>query len=126
MLALWIADGPIVGTFHTAMNRSRALQVASPLVRPLLEKIGGRIAVSEDARRTVVEHLGGDAVVIPNGVNTAFFRDAAARPEWRGTPGRPTIAFLGRLDEPRKGLGVLMAAVPTLRERFPGGRVLVA
>src|SRR5690625_1648005 len=65
MLALWIAQGPIVATFHTATNRSRAMQVASPLVRPLLEKIRGPIAVSDEARRTVVEHLGGDAVVVP-------------------------------------------------------------
>lgn len=126
MIAMRRAECPVVATFHSAQERSRALQAAYPLVRPGLERISARIAVSEDARRTVVEHLGGDAVVIPNGVNTGFFRDAAARPQWRGTPQRPTIAFLGRLDEPRKGLGVLMAAVPTLRELFPGVRVLVA
>ncbi|NTW41725.1 MAG: glycosyltransferase, partial [Cellulomonadaceae bacterium] len=104
MLALWIASGPIVATFHTALLRSRALQVAYPMVRPSMEKIAARIAVSEDARRTLVEHLGGDAVVIPNGVWVDTF--AAAQPDerWTGTPEAPTVAFLGRLDEPRKGL----------------------
>ncbi len=126
MLALWIADGPIVGTFHTAMDRSRALQVASPLVRPLLEKITGRIAVSEEARRTVVEHLGGDAVVVPNGVFVDRFAEAPRADAWRGTEKRPTIAFLGRLDEPRKGLPVLAAAVPQVLAQVPGARFLVA
>ena len=102
------------------------MQVAYPLIRPGLEQISARIAVSEDARRTVVEHLGGDAVVIPNGVNTKVFAAAAPEPAWQGTPERPTLAFLGRLDEPRKGLQVLLAAVPAIRARFPGLRVLVA
>lgn len=126
MLALWLARGPIVGTFHTAMDRSRALQVASPLVRPLLEKITGRIAVSEEARRTLIEHLAGDAVVVPNGVFVDHFTGAAPADAWRGTTERPTIAFLGRLDEPRKGLPVLAGAVARVLEAVPGARFLVA
>lgn len=126
MLALWIAQGPIVGTFHTALIRSRALQMAYPLVRQSLEKISARIAVSEDARRTLVEHMGGDAVVIPNGVYVEKFSSAVPHPDWTGTADAPTIAFLGRLDEPRKGLPVLTAAIPAILERFPGARFLVA
>ncbi|WP_277049445.1 glycosyltransferase family 4 protein [Ruania albidiflava] len=126
MIALRRAEVPVVATFHSAQERSRALQVAYPLVRPGLEQISARIAVSEDARRTVVEHLGGDAVVIPNGVNTGYFADAVPNPAWQGTADRPTLAFLGRLDEPRKGLHVLMDAVPQIRAHHPGLRVLVA
>lgn len=126
LLALWIADGPVVATFHTAIVRSRSLQLAYPFIRQPLEKITARIAVSEDARRTLVEHLGGDAVVIPNGVFIDQFRGAVPNPQWQGTPQRPTVAFLGRLDEPRKGLEVLLAAVPTLLAEVPGARVLVA
>ena len=123
VLALWAADGPIVATFHTSNLRSRAMQAAYPLLRPSLEKIAGRIAVSEDARRTVTTHVGGDAVVIPNGVNVDRFANAAPRPEWQGTEGAPTIAFLGRLDEPRKGLPVLAAAMPTVLAQYPGARL---
>ncbi|AEG44413.1 phosphatidylinositol alpha-mannosyltransferase [Isoptericola variabilis J7] len=126
MLALWIAEGPVVATFHTAQVRSRALQVAYPLLRQSLEKIAARIAVSEDARRTLVDHLGGDAVVIPNGVYVDTFAAAPAQDRWRGTPAAPTIAFLGRLDEPRKGLEVLVAAAPRILEKVPGARFLVA
>ena len=126
MITLHRSEAPVVATFHSAQERSRMMQVAYPLIRPGLEQISARIAVSEDARRTVVEHLGGDAVVIPNGVNTKFFAAATPEPAWQGTPDRPTLAFLGRLDEPRKGLQVLMAAVPAIRARYPGLRVLVA
>jgi len=125
MLALWAATGPIVATFHTANLRSRVMQAAYPILRPSLEKISARIAVSEDARRTVVEHFGGDAVVIPNGVYVDRFATAAPRPQWRGTAERPTAAFLGRIDEPRKGLPVLAAAVPAVLAARPGTRFLV-
>lgn len=126
MLALWIASGPIVATFHTALLRSRALQVANPIVRPSLEKISARIAVSEDARRTLVEHLGGDAVVIPNGVYVNRFAEVDPDPRWTGTSSAPTIAFLGRLDEPRKGLPVLTGAIPAVLAEHPGARFLIA
>jgi phosphatidyl-myo-inositol alpha-mannosyltransferase len=125
MLALWAATGPIVATFHTANLRSRVMQAAYPILRPSLEKITARIAVSEDARRTVVEHIGGDAVVIPNGVYVDRFALASPRPAWQGTPERPTVAFVGRIDEPRKGLPVLAAAVPAVLARRPGARFLV-
>lgn len=126
ILALWAAEGPIVATFHTSNLRSRAMQAAYPLLRPSLEKISGRIAVSEDARRTVTTHLGGDAVVIPNGVNVARFGSAQPSDRWLSSPEAPTIAFLGRIDEPRKGLPVLSAAMPEVLARHPGARLLVA
>jgi phosphatidylinositol alpha-mannosyltransferase len=125
LLALWAAQGPIVATFHTANLRSRAMQAAHPVLRPSLEKISARIAVSEDARRTLVEHLGGDAVVIPNGVYVDRFAATSPRPQWQGTSDRPTVAFIGRIDEPRKGLPVLAAAIPTVLTRCPGVRFLV-
>ena len=76
MLALMVADGPIVATFHTSTRRSRALSAFQPVLQPFLEKITARIAVSALARRVQVEHLGGDAVEIPNGVDVGLFVDA--------------------------------------------------
>ncbi|WP_068257140.1 glycosyltransferase family 4 protein [Janibacter corallicola] len=125
MLALWSATGPVVATFHTANERSRAMQAAFPVLRPSLEKILGRIAVSEAARTTVTTHIGGDTAIIPNGVTTRSFAEAPRRREWTGTPGHPTIAFLGRIDEPRKGLAVLLEAMPRVLAEIPGARLLV-
>jgi phosphatidyl-myo-inositol alpha-mannosyltransferase len=126
LLALWAAEGPIVATFHTSNLRSRAMQTAYPLLRPSLEKISARIAVSEDARRTVTNHIGGDAIVIPNGVYVDRFASAATRSDWQGTADAPTVAFVGRIDEPRKGLDVLVQALPDALRAIPGLRVLVA
>ncbi|MFG1807008.1 glycosyltransferase family 4 protein [Streptomyces sp. NPDC049040] len=122
LLACWAAQGPIVATFHTSNPRSRAMIAAYPILQPALEKIRARIAVSEYARRTLVEHLGGDAVVIPNGVDVDFFAGAEPRPQWQGD----TIGFMGRIDEPRKGLPVLMRALPAILAERPQTRLLVA
>jgi len=126
LLACWAAQGPIVATFHTSNPRSRAMIAAYPILQPALEKISARIAVSEYARRTLVEHLGGDAVVIPNGVDVGFFAGAEPRAEWQGREGEHTIGFIGRIDEPRKGLPVLMRALPRILAERPGTRLLVA
>lgn len=126
LIALRAATAPVVGTFHSSQERSRAMIVANPLLRPALERISARIAVSEDARRTLVEHLGGDAVVIPNGVYVDRFANARPDPRWQGTPDAPTIGFLGRLNEPRKGVQVLLGAVRAVRAQHPGVRFLVA
>ncbi|GAA3730621.1 glycosyltransferase family 4 protein [Streptomyces tremellae] len=126
LLTCWAAQGPIVATFHTSNPRSRAMIAAYAILQAALEKISARIAVSEYARRTLVEHLGGDAVVIPNGVDVGFFARAEPHPDWQGREGAPTIGFVGRIDEPRKGLPVLMRALPAILDRSPGARLLVA
>lgn len=124
LVALWASDVPVVGTFHSAVPRSRAMSSTASLLRPSMEKISARIAVSEAARATLVQHVGGEPVVIANGVSVASFAEAVARHEWT-TPG-PTVVFLGRTDEPRKGLAVLMAAFPSVLSQFPTARLLVA
>jgi phosphatidylinositol alpha-mannosyltransferase len=124
LLAVWAARGPIVGTFHSSISRSRMMSAGSAILRPALEKISARIAVSEPARTTLVQHLGGEPVVIPNGLFVDRFAGAAPRPEWRGTNG--TLCFLGRIDEARKGLAVLLEAFPAIADARPGVRLLVA
>lgn len=126
MLALMSAECPVVSTSHTAMDRSKFLSIASPLLVPVLEKTRARIAVSEEARRTAVEHLGGDAYVIPNGVSVKNFTVSGKDPRFTGTPDSPTIGFLGRIDEPRKGLPILSGAVAEVLAAYPKARFFVA
>jgi phosphatidylinositol alpha-mannosyltransferase len=115
-----------VATFHAATIRSKFLAAWGPVIQPWLERISGRIAVSDFARRLQVEHLGGDAVVIPNGVHVSAFATGPALPGYaRGVDG-PTIGFLGRYDEPRKGLPVLLEAMRGVVRRHPGARLLIA
>jgi phosphatidylinositol alpha-mannosyltransferase len=123
VLALMIAEGPIVATFHTSTTKSLALGLFQGILRPWNEKIVGRIAVSDLARRWQMEALGSDAVEIPNGVDVASFASAPTLPGYP-RPGK-TVLFLGRFDEPRKGMAVLLGALPALVERFGDIEVLI-
>jgi len=126
LLVCMIAKGPIVATFHAATTRSKWLAAWAPVVSPWMERISGRIAVSDFARRVQVEHLGGDAVIIPNGVHVDAFAAGPSLPGYtRGADG-PTIGFLGRYAEPRKGLPVLVEAMRTVVRQHPGARLLIA
>ncbi|MFY1671803.1 glycosyltransferase family 4 protein [Plantactinospora sp. WMMB334] len=129
LLAVLSARGPVVATFHTAMTRSRALAAAQGVLQFAVERITARIAVSALARKVQVEHLGGGAVEIPNGVAVAKFADAEPLPGWPGpcAPGEGgTVGFLGRFTEPRKGFAVLREAFVGLAAQRPGLRLLVA
>jgi phosphatidylinositol alpha-mannosyltransferase len=157
LLALRAAEQPVVATFHTATPRSRSMQLAGGVLRAAIEKIDACIAVSESARNVVVQHLGRDAVVIPNGIEFASFAggrqmhdelvggspstssghmadgsghmaDGSASPSTSsGHVGdHPKLIFVGRLDEPRKGLDVLLAAVPLIKKIHPDLEVIVA
>jgi phosphatidylinositol alpha-mannosyltransferase len=124
MLALWAARGPVVATFHASVVRSRALETLEPALRPTLEKIHARIAVSPAARSYVVNHLGGSCLLVPNGVDVARFASASPLDGWPGEHG--AVGFLGRIDEPRKGLPTLLEAFGPLAAARPGLRLLVA
>ncbi|MEU5696550.1 glycosyltransferase family 4 protein [Actinosynnema sp. NPDC020468] len=121
MLALMMADGPIVATFHTSTPRSKMLSAFQVVLQPFLEKITARIAVSALARRVQVEHLGGDAVEIPNGVDVGFFAGASPLDGYPRPGG--TVGFVGRYTEPRKGMPVLLEALRALD--LPDVRLLV-
>jgi phosphatidylinositol alpha-mannosyltransferase len=123
MLALMIAEGPIVATFHTSTTKSLTLSVFQGILRPWHEKIVGRIAVSDLARRWQMEALGSDAVEIPNGVDVESFA-SAPRLEGYPRPGK-SVLFLGRYGEPRKGMELLIGALPTLVERFADIEILI-
>jgi phosphatidylinositol alpha-mannosyltransferase len=124
LLTCMIHDGPLVATFHAATVRSRFLSMFDTVLQPFLEKITGRIAVSPAARKVIVEHLGGDAVVIPNGVAVAHYRAAEPLAGYPRAGG--TVGFIGRYNEPRKGMQVLLDALGLLVPERPDVRLLIA
>lgn len=127
LLTCMIAEVPLVATFHAARTRSRILAAGDTLLQPFLEKLSGRIAVSQAARKMIVEHLGADAVVIPNGVAVSAFHEAPPMPGYPRDPALGgTVGFLGRYDEPRKGMPVLIGALEQLIEKRPGLQLVVA
>jgi phosphatidylinositol alpha-mannosyltransferase len=122
LLACWAAEGAMVGTFHAAAKYQKAIVAIGPILEPVIEKLSARIAVSESARLTLTAHLETDAIVIPNGIYADNYRDGSQRSEWQGN----TIGFLGRFEEDRKGLPVLLDALPIISRFIPDIRVLIA
>jgi len=122
LLTCWAAKGPLVATWHSSHERSRMLSAGYYVAQTAMEKIRGRISVSEAARETLVRHIGGDAVLIPNGVRVAEFRDQ----ESVLVEGTKKILFLGRIDEPRKGLEVLLRAIPHVFSALDRCELIVA
>jgi phosphatidylinositol alpha-mannosyltransferase len=122
LLACWAAEGPMVGTFHAAAKRQKAIFAIGPILEPVIEKLSARIAVSEAARATLTEHLETDAVVIPNGIYADRYRDGIPQAQWQGN----TLGFIGRFEEPRKGLSILVDALPIISRFAPDVRVFVA
>jgi phosphatidyl-myo-inositol alpha-mannosyltransferase len=122
LLACWAAEGPMVGTFHAASKRQKVTFAVAPFLEPVIEKLGARIAVSEAARETLTEHLDTDAIVVPNGIYASRYRDGAFDSRWTGN----TIGFIGRFEEPRKGLDILVAALPAIVLAVPDIKVFIA
>ncbi len=123
LLACSISEGAMVGTFHAAAPRQKVAFAIAPLLEPVIEKLRARIAVSEFARETLTIHLDTDALVIPNGISTGSFASAEPNPNWQR---EFTIGFIGRFNEPRKGLDVLLAALPNIARAVPNLRILIA
>ena len=122
LLACWAAEGPLVGTFHAAAKRQKVTFAVAPFLEPVIEKLTARIAVSEAARETLTEHLETDAIVVPNGIYAKRYKDGHYEDRWGGN----SLGFIGRFEEPRKGLEVLINALPKIISEIPDVRVFVA
>jgi phosphatidylinositol alpha-mannosyltransferase len=107
MTSVVFTSAPVVGTFHAA-GGSAAYRWLSPLTRWMARRLTVRCAVSEDARTMASRALGGEYVLVHNGIDLERFAKATPWP----SEGR-TLLFVGR-HEPRKGLDVLLSALDQL------------
>ena len=122
MLALKIAEGPIVATFHTSTTKSLALSTFQGVLRRTREDQRPHRRV-----RTGPALAGGGARLGRGGdPQRRPRRRVRAAPPLAGYPrDGKTVLFLGRYDEPRKGMAVLMGALPSLVEHHPDLEILV-
>ena len=112
------ARAPVVGTFHVHRERGHTLYpFARPVLAPVMRRVRERIAVSDAARRTVSRYFPGDYTIVPNGIEPARFQAPRPRPPQLPAAGR-IVLCVGRL-EPRKGVDVLVEAMPLVQN---GGR----
>ena len=125
LLACWAAEGAMVGTFHASTPKLRAIASVGPLIEPMIEKLSARIAVSEMAQATLKNLYGTEAVVIPNGIDYSRFTSLSAE-ERRAKGAKLRIGFLGRFEEARKGLPLLLEALPKILKAIPNVELVVA
>jgi phosphatidylinositol alpha-mannosyltransferase len=112
-----------VGTFHAYRESYYGYYYGRPILRRVVNKLDGRIAVSRAAFEFVSRYFPGTFSLIPNGVDLDVFNEAVA-PIDRYMDGRPTILFVGRIEK-RKGLAYLIRAYSDLRASIPDVRILV-
>lgn len=111
MVSVFMKSAPMVGTFHAA-GVSAAYRWGRPLLRMVADRIDIRCVVSDDARRLAQGFLRGTYEQVFNGIEVDDFAKATPWPTEA-----PTIAFCSRHEE-RKGLGVLVDALPMLPENL--------
>ena len=113
---------PVVATFHSWFARSALCRLFRRPLQARLDRHAALVAVSQPVVDAHTRYFEGDWEIIPNGVDTGFFRtDACPGP----AAGDPELLFLGRLD-PRNGLDTVLAAMPRIVECLPGARLTVA
>lgn len=112
-----------VGTFHAFGRSNMAYFYAKPMLKPLFNRLHGRIAVSGPARDFVARHFPGQYRVIPNGIDYARFA-TRLEPIERFEDDRLDVLFVGRLEK-RKGLEHLLRAWPAVHRAVPRARLIV-
>jgi phosphatidylinositol alpha-mannosyltransferase len=117
-------DIPVVATFHSWFHRSTLCQIFRRPLQRRLDRHAAVIAVSQPVVEAHARYFDADWKIIPNGVDTAFFRPTSSRHTFDRDP-EPELLFLGRLD-PRNGLDTVLAAMPQVLAEFPEVRLTIA
>ncbi|HYF64492.1 MAG TPA: glycosyltransferase family 4 protein [Herpetosiphonaceae bacterium] len=118
------SDAVNVGTFHASATRSIGYTFVQHWLQRVEQKLTGRIAVSAAAREFANRYFPADYAIIPNGVDVeTYSRPAPAFP----LPGAgPTVLFVGRFNEERKGFRYLLDAMSLVQRSRPDARLIVA
>jgi phosphatidylinositol alpha-mannosyltransferase len=120
--AAWDLDLPVVATFHSWFAGSALCRIFRRPLQRRLDRHAAVMAVSQPVVDAHARYFEADWEIIPNGVDTEFFRPAALPVHPRGCP---ELLFLGRLD-PRNGLDTVLGAMGQVVEARPGARLTVA
>jgi phosphatidylinositol alpha-mannosyltransferase len=119
------SDGVNVGTFHAAGTRSIGYTFVQSWLQRVEPKLKGRIAVSAAAREFANRYFPAEYSIIPNGVDVATYSRPAPPFALPGDAG-PTVLFVGRFNEERKGFRYLLDAMSLVQRSRPDARLIVA
>lgn len=117
-----------VGTFHASNSSYLGFNLLYRFGRPVFDwyarRIDYRIAVSPIARDFISHYFPYDYRLIPNGINFECF-GPHVEPCCKAPADQPTVLFVGRFDEPRKGFRYLLEAMGRVQDELPETRLLV-
>jgi phosphatidyl-myo-inositol alpha-mannosyltransferase len=117
-------DALSVATFHSVFPQTLGMDIEAEWIRPAIERLDGRICVSEACIGSLTPYFPYAYDVIPNGIDCDHFTpDAEPVHELLGD--HRNIVFVGRFD-PRNGVDTMIHAHELLfAERGPAVRLIV-
>ena len=114
-----------IGTFHAYNEgRGRGYMFWKKVLNRGAIRLNGRIAVSEPAKQFANRYFKGDYRVIPNGLDVDRFSAPAPKPSVLKDDAM-NLVFVGRVNEPRKGLRYALGAYSLLKWQYPKLRLIV-
>ncbi|NWJ48302.1 MAG: glycosyltransferase family 4 protein [Chloroflexi bacterium] len=113
-----------IGTFHAFSQSHIGYYYMRPFLRPFVNKLDGRIAVSKPALEFIRQYFRGNYEIIPNGIDLSRFEEEN-EPITELTDGKLNILFVGRFSERRKGLKFLLRAYNTVKMQIPNARLVI-
>jgi phosphatidylinositol alpha-mannosyltransferase len=122
--AAWRADIPVVATFHSWFPGSIGYRLLRRPFQWMLDRHAATIAVSAAARDAMARYFTAPWEIIPNGVDTTFFRPGMNGDSRQFAVRKPRLLWLGRI-EPRNDLSTILTAMPRIIDRNPGAHLTV-
>lgn len=116
-----------VGTFHQYRTTHPIYECFRPLIPYFINRLSGRIAVSQAAHEFAQRYFPYDDYrIIPNGIDLTPYQMPSVIP-WDEylNDGKLNILFIGRLEH-RKGFRYLLRAFRQVKKVIPEARLLVA
>ena len=107
-------DALSVATFHSVFPPTTGMDILAAWTRPLIERLDGRICVSEACIGSLTPYFPFAYHVIPNGIDAELFSPAAEPVPELVSGDHQNVVFVGRFD-PRNGLDTMIAAYRLLR-----------
>jgi glycosyltransferase involved in cell wall biosynthesis len=111
------------------LSRRLALRVNAPGLRAIEREVlagARRVYAISDAARHDVATAAGIAIdrvgILPLPIDVDVFSPLPDE-QWRRLLAHPTVVFVGRADDPRKNMPLLLAAWPLVRARHPQARL---
>jgi phosphatidylinositol alpha-mannosyltransferase len=117
---LFCSHTPLFATFHTYYEKGQILYgMFRPIFTKLLQRLQGRITVSQSGLQYINQYFPYDYKVIPNGIDVDKFTRSSDDLRKVGNKDKFQLLFVGHQKFGRKGLKYLLEAYQSLKIEYP-------